>query len=67
MDISAVSPEVLVRSTLREQQAQAELEAQVKVVKGAQEMQGDAIMALMGAVPVPQPDGSLGHHVDVRV
>ncbi|MFK7160566.1 hypothetical protein V6U78_05895 [Marinospirillum sp. MEB164] len=65
MDISAVNPEVLVRSTLAQRDAQVRLEAQVSVVKQAQEVQGDAIMALMGSVPAPE--GRSGHTINVSV
>lgn len=66
-DYAAVSLERLVRATLQQQEAQTQIEAQVRLVKDVQEVQGDAIMALMAAVPMPQPDGSLGNNVDVRV
>lgn len=67
MDFSGVSPEALVQATLRDRDIQTQLEAQVSVVKSAQEVQANAVMALMMAVPVPQPEGRTGHQVDVRV
>lgn len=67
MDVSGVSPELLVRSTLQQREAQTQIEAQVSLVKDVQEVQGDAIMALMAAIPVPQPDGSLGNNVDLLI
>lgn len=65
MDISAVSPEAMVRSTLAQRDAQVRLEAQVSVVKQAREAEGDAIMALLGSVPAPE--GRSGHNINVRV
>lgn len=66
MDLSGVSPEALVQATLRDREIQTRLEAQVSVVKNAQQVQADAVMALMAAVPV-QPEGRTGHQVDIRV
>lgn len=65
MDISGVSPEALVRSTLQQRDVQVHLEAQIGLVKQAREAEGDAVMALLDAVPSPQ--GSLGHNVDLMV
>ncbi|GLR62716.1 hypothetical protein [Marinospirillum insulare] len=67
MDISGVSPERLVSATLQQRETQTQLEAQVGLLKDTQEAQGDAIMSLIAAVPAPQPDGSLGNNVDLRV
>lgn len=67
MNISGVSPEALVMSALEQRNTQAHLEAQVSLVKGAREAQSNAVMSLIESVPMPQPDGSLGNNVDVRV
>lgn len=67
MDISGVSPERLVSATLQQRETQTQLEAQVGLLKDTQEAQGDAIMSLIASVPAPQPDGSLGNNVDLRV
>ncbi len=67
MDVSGVSPELLVRATLQQRENQTHLEAQVGLLKDTQEAQSNAIMSLIGSVPTPQPDGSLGNNVDIRV
>jgi len=67
MDISGVSPELLVGATLQQRQTQTHLEAQVGLLKNAQETQSNAIMSLIASVPAPQPEGSLGNQVDLRV
>ena len=67
MDVSGVSPELLVRATLHQRENQTDLEAQVGLLKDTQEAQSNAIMSLIGSVPTPQPDGSLGNNVDIRV
>lgn len=67
MDVSGVSPELLVRGTLQQRETQTQLEAQVGLLKDTQEAQGDAIMTLIASVPAPQPDGSLGNNVDLMV
>lgn len=67
MDISGVSPELLVRATLQQRETQTQLEAQVGLLKDTQETQSNAIMSLIASVPTPQPDGSVGNNVDLKV
>lgn len=67
MDISAVSPDALVKATLRDRQSMVELEAKVGLLKDAQKSQGDAIMALLGAIPTPAADPRAGNNIDVMV
>lgn len=67
MDISGVSPELLVRATLQQRDTQAHLEAQVGLLKDAHETQSNAIISLIASVPAPQPDGSLGNNVDLMI
>ncbi len=65
MDISGVSPELIAMRVLAEEQASTRLEAQAGLVKDTRDQQADAVMQLMAAVP--QPEGSLGNNLDVRV
>ncbi|NLW05784.1 MAG: hypothetical protein GX029_11280 [Pseudomonadaceae bacterium] len=67
MNISNVSPEALVMSTLQQRDTQVHLEAQIGLVKQAREAEGAAVMSLLASVPTPQPQGSLGNRVDLRV
>ena len=64
MDMSGVSPELLVMRVAQQEQVSARLEAEIGLVKETRDQQADAVMQLMAAVP--QPEGNLGHRVDVR-
>ncbi len=67
MNISNVSPEALVMSTLQQRDTQVHLEAQIGLVKQAREAEGAAVMSLLNSVPALQPSGSLGNNVNVMV
>lgn len=73
MDISSVNPEALVKATVAQRTVQTHLEAQASLLKDVHATQANAIMTLLAAVPdasaanLPQPDGSLGHNVNLYV
>lgn len=67
MNISSVSPEALVQSVLNDRQSNTHLQVQASLLKQAQATQSNAISELLGAIPVPQADGSLGNNVNLHV
>ncbi|WP_114417470.1 hypothetical protein [Marinospirillum perlucidum] len=65
MDISGVSPELVVQAVAQQEVATSRLEAQVGLVKKVREQQSNTLLSLLEAVPEPQ--GRSGHNVNLKV
>lgn len=56
----------IVNASVTMSQTQTAQQVDIAVLKKAMEIQANAAMALLQALPAPSPDGGLGQLVDVR-